>query len=114
MNWLISNYDVIIGVIALLLVGAVSVIEFVKLGRDKQLVKIREWLLYAVVVAERELGAKTGRVKLRFVYDMFVDKFKFIAILITFEKFSSLVDDALEEMREMLSNNKELQNIVEK
>lgn len=42
---------------------------------DKQLNKVREWLLYAVTKAEKELGGGTGQIKLRYVYDMFVARF---------------------------------------
>ena len=33
---------------------------------------IKEWLLYAVVEAEKNLGSKTGKIKLRQVYDEFI------------------------------------------
>ena len=46
---------------------------------DKQLSKVREWLLYAVTKAEKELGGGTGQIKLRYVYDMFVARFTWLA-----------------------------------
>ena len=79
---------------------------------DRQLNKVREWLLYAVTVAEKELGAGTGKLKLRYVYDMFVQRFGWLAKVITFEMFSMMVDEALEKMKTMLSDNKEVQKLV--
>lgn len=112
--WLINNLDVIIGIICLILVVGFGVYQFALLGKDKQIDKIKEWLLFAVIQAEQQLGGGTGRVKLRFVYDMFVDKFKVISLLISFEDFSLMVDEALDIMRDMLESNEAIKQYVEK
>ena len=44
---------------------------------------------------------------------MFIDKFKFMALVITFEQFSLMVDDALVIMRNMLSDNDQLNIYIE-
>lgn len=92
--------------------GGYAVYTFVKMPSDKQLEKIREWLLYAVTKAEKELGGGTGQIKLRYVYDMFVARFAWLAQVISFEMFSMMVDDALEKMRGMLEGNKAVQELV--
>ena len=74
--------------------------------------KIKEWLLYAVVEAEKELGAKTGKIKLRQVYDWFVNTFPIISKIISFKAFSDLVDLALEEMEKILETNQTIKNYV--
>lgn len=74
---------------------------------------ILEWLLLAVVKAEKELGDGTGQIKLRFVYDLFIDKFKFMAMIISFSQFSALVDMALDTMKNIVSNNKQVQNYIQ-
>lgn len=51
--------------------------------------------------------------KLRFVYDLFVTKFPWIAKVLTFDKFSALVDDALDEMRNLLEKSPGLIEAVE-
>ena len=79
---------------------------------DKQLNKVREWLLYAVTKAEKELGAGTGKLKLRYVYDMFVARFEWLAKVITFDMFSMMVDEALEQMRTMLDSNEAVQKLI--
>ena len=43
--------------------------------------------------------------KLRQVYDLFVTRFPCLAKVISFELFSTMVDEALEEMRELLDTN---------
>lgn len=68
--------------------------------------KVKNWLVYAVTLAESELGSGTGQLKLRSVYNMFILRFPKMSMIITFKRFSNLVDDALDIMREMLKNNK--------
>lgn len=67
--------------------------------------KAKEWLLYAVTLAEKELGSGTGRIKLRQVYDAFLEKFPVFSRFVPFETFSSWVDEALELMKQMLRTN---------
>lgn len=70
MKYIVENWFVIVGLIAVLAAGGYAVYVFVKMPSDKQLNKVREWLLYAVTKAEKEMGGGTGQIKLRYVYDM--------------------------------------------
>lgn len=79
---------------------------------SEQLLKVREWLLWAVTNAEKELGGGTGALKLRQVYDMFLQRFPTVAEKITFSVFSNLVDDVLVVMRKMLENNQAVKALV--
>ena len=106
MKYIVENWFVIVGLIAVCAAGGYAVYVFVKMPSDKQLNKVREWLLYAVTKAEKELGGGTGQIKLRYVYDMFV------ARVISFEAFSMMVDEALERMKKMLESNKAMQTLV--
>lgn len=112
--WILNNLDVIVGLVALVALGVGAVWQFIKLGKEAQIDKVREWLIFATIEAEKALGSKTGQVKLRYCYDMFVDKFKFVALLITFDEFSELVDEALDSVRHMLNTNEKLQEYIEK
>ncbi len=112
MKFMTENWFVIVAIAALGASVGFTIYSFVKMPSDKQLNKVREWLLYAVTVAEKELGAGTGKLKLRYVYDMFVQRFGWLAKVITFEMFSMMVDEALEKMRTMLSDNKDIQKLV--
>ena len=103
-----------IGILLILLGGAVIFIaNFIKAAKDKKIEMISEWLLLAVVQAEKELGNGTGQIKLRFVYDMFIAKFKYASMMITFNQFSLMVDTALDRMRQMLSDNNNLKAYVD-
>ena len=112
-NYLVENWVLVVVVAALVGVIVWSVMQFVKLPPSKQMEKVQEWLLWAVTVAESELGSGTGKLKLRYVYDMFVEKFPAIAKAISFEYFSSMVDKALEKMKEILNQNKQVARLVE-
>jgi hypothetical protein len=75
---------------------------------------IKQWLILAVVEAEKKLGEKTGQLKLRYVYDLFIKRFKFASKLITFEMFSALVDEALEAMRHLIETNQSIADYINK
>ena len=111
---MLENIGLVIGLIGLIAVVGLSIYEFIKLGKEKQLKIAKEWLLLAVVEAEKQLGEGTGAIKLRFVYDMFTNKFKFLSMLLSFEQFSSMVDDVLDRMRLMLVSNEQLKSYVNK
>ena len=88
----------------------VALIAAVKIFGEQ---KVKNWLVYAVTLAESELGSGTGQLKLRSVYNMFVLRFPKLSMIISFARFSELVDDALDIMREMLKNDK-IANIISK
>ena len=94
--------------------ASIALICFLRLSKEKQMEMIKQWLILAVVKAEKELGEKTGQIKLSYVYDMFIDKFKFLAKVITFEQFSALVDEALDVMRLMIDQNKHVADYINK
>ena len=113
MEFILENWPIIVAAIAVVAVAAVAVARFVGLPTEAQLSKVREWPLWAVTEAEKDLGGGTGKLKLRQVYDLFVTRFPWLAKLVSFELFSDMVDDALEEMREMLDTNQAVKAFVE-
>lgn len=112
MEFLIENWYIILAAMALGALAVVAVVRFFRLPREKQMENVRQWLLGAVTAAEKELGGGTGKLKLRRVYDLFVTRFPWLAKSVSFEVFSLLVDDALEDMRKMLENNMAVRAIV--
>lgn len=113
MEFLIEYWYILFACLAVLVVAGIFIFRFSNLPHSEQLAKVREWLLWAVTEAEKDLGDGTGKLKLRRVYDLFVIRFPWIAKVISFDVFSDLVDDALEEMREMLNTNADARNYVE-
>jgi len=99
----VDNGWVIFAAVVCVTVAIVAVIKFLQTPREEQLKKVREWLLLAVMQAEKKFGEDTGVLKLRVVYDLFVTKFPWLAKIISFDRFAALVDDALEEMRNLLA-----------
>ena len=112
MEFIINYWYIIVAIIAALVVAGVAIYRYFGLPSDAQLAKVREWLLWAVTEAEKELGGGTGKLKLRQVYDLFVTRFPWLAKTVSFELFSSLVDDALDEMRDMLDKNEAVKAFV--
>lgn len=113
MEFLINNWAVILGVVAVLVVLGISVYKFAGLPTKSQIEKIKEWLLWAVTKAESDLGSGTGTIKLRSVYDMFIAKFPVTAKLVSFETFSMWVDSALNEMKAILAKNESVKELID-
>jgi hypothetical protein len=114
MEVLLSYWWLIVVIGAALGVSGYALYIFIKRPTTEQITKVKEWLLYAVTAAEKELGSGTGQVKLRYVYDAFLSKFPYLSKTISFESFSGLVDEVLVNFRTMLSQNSNLQNYVNK
>ncbi len=111
-NWIFENWYIVVGLLAVVTVIILACMKFLGLPTKEQVKKIKEWLLWAVSVAESELGNGTGQLKLRYVYDMFIKQFPTAARFISFEYFSLLVDEALEEMRKLLETNKAVNLVI--
>ena len=114
MEFFVNYWYLIIAAIAILSVSGYAIYTFVKRPTTEQISKVKEWLLYAVTAAEKELGLGTGQIKLRYVYDMFIAKFPYLVKVIPFETFSLLVDEALDKFRGMLDTNANLQTYIQK
>lgn len=114
MTYLFENWWLLIIIIASLTVIGYAIFTFIKMPTNQQLAKVREWLLYAVAKAEKELGSGTGQLKLRYVYDMFILRFEPLSHLISFEAFSVMVDETLEDFREILDTNQSVANYIVK
>lgn len=114
MNFIVSYWWLILIIIAAIAIVGYGIMVFIKMPSNSQLQQIREWLLYAVAKAEKELGGGTGQLKLRYVYDMFISKFNYLSAIISFEAFSMMVDEVLEKFRNLLDTNTSVQEYIEK
>ena len=93
-----------VGVIILIIIAAYLIVS--------QRSKVIEYLIAAVTEAEKELGEKTGQLKLRRVYSWFIKQFPIIASIVPFPVFSGWVDIALDTMEEWLDKNKQVKAYV--
>lgn len=112
MTMILNDWYVWFALICVVIVAAMILYRFFKMPTAEQMANLREWLLFAVTQAEAELGSGTGKLKLRQVYDQFVERFPTLALVISFQTFAEMVDDALVEMRKMLSENKNVAALV--
>lgn len=72
----------------------------------------KNWLVWAVTEAESIFGSNTGKLKLRYAYNLAIQYYPAIAKLIPFSVFSWMVDKALEVMREMIEKNKSIAEAI--
>lgn len=114
MKWIIDNWSLLVVLVCAMVAVFIYVKKFVNMPTEEQIKKVKEWLLYAVVEAEKELGGGTGTIKLRYVYDLFVTTFPEVAKLVPFDTFSKWVDEVLVYMRRLLESNLDIRYYVEK
>lgn len=79
--------------------------KFIKKSREEKIQVVKNWLLYAVAMAEKELGSGTGRIKLGQVYEQFLLVFPQLQRVISFDMFAKLVDDVLIQFQELVEEN---------
>lgn len=111
---ILINLVFIIGLVAAAGYVAWKVYNFIKMPKADQFEAIKEWLLWAIAEAEKLYGSGTGALKLRYVYDLFLSRFKELEYFIPFDEFSKMVDDSLVGFRELLGKNEKINNYVEK
>lgn len=102
MKWIVDNWS-------LLVVIAIIATYVIASGKKS----VQEWLLYAVSMAEKDLGGGTGKLKLRYAYDSFVATYPIISKIIPFGVFSMWVDEALDEMRSIIETNMDIKAYLE-
>lgn len=112
MEFLIDNWAIILALVVMIISVIAGIVTFFKLPTDKQIANLKEWLKLAVTQAEKELGSKTGQLKLRYVYDLALSKFSWIGKLISFDEFARYVDEALDWLEHQLESNKAVQTLV--
>lgn len=101
-NWLAQNWQYILFFALVILICIYGVMTG----------KVKEWLKWAVAEAEYYLGSGTGQLKLRHVYDMFVDTYPVFSKIVPFDIFSKWVDLALEWLAEQLEKNPNIANYI--
>lgn len=104
MEWIVNNWGLLL-ILVMVVAGLIYLIR-----NDKE--KAKKWLLLACLEAEKEFGSKTGVIKLRYVYNMFLARFPVLSKFMSFEQFSNMVDTALEEMKHLINTNMAVFNIV--
>lgn len=110
--FLMENWYLVVALMAVAGMVGVCIGRFLKMPTSEQRERVKEWLLWAVTQAEAELGSGTGKLKLRQTYDLFIQRFPALAMAVSFDTFSLWVDEALEEMRKLLKENKTVRELV--
>ena len=112
MDFIVENWYILVGLLAIIAAVVVYIVRFFKQPTEKQLESIKEWLLWATTEADKRFGCGKGKLKLRYVYDLFAETFPWLAKIDSFETFSKLVDSALGDMNNLLASNNAVQLYV--
>lgn len=78
--------------------------HFSRLPGKAQEAKAKEWLLWAVASVEQELEGASGSLKLRRVYDLFLQRFPAMAKAVPFRVFCQWTEAALSEVENILAD----------
>ena len=100
------NIWLLLGIlVAAVLVGwIIATIIDKTVGKDTKIKLVEGWLKYMVILAERKFGSGTGKLKLTYVYNKFVQKWPGIATWMNEVQFNDLVQKAIEKMEELRKN----------
>lgn len=112
MKFMVENWYILFALFILFAAAAWAVVAFFRRPTAQQIHNFKQWLRFAVVEAEKKLGAGTGQLKLRTVYDWAVSKFPWVGLLVDFDDFALWVDEALDWMANALMNE-QLQSYVD-
>lgn len=114
MKAVVENWAITVSVVVTVAVAALAICQFFLLPTDKQKEKVKEWLVWACIEAEKALQSGTGQAKLRRVYNAFiaVRAFSWLAKIISFDTFSAYVSEALVEAKKMIINSSSLAEYV--
>ena len=113
MEWITDNWYLIVTIMAVIVAAASLITQFVSRPNNEQLQALSEWLKFAVTEAEKALGSGTGQLKLRYVWNMAIERFSWLDKVMEFEKFAYYVDEALVWMRQQLERNGKISSYVE-
>ena len=94
------------------IIGLVLILGAIVLIAIKERKNLKHWLLYAVAAAEKALGTGTGELKLRQVYDAFLEKFPVISKFMSFKTFQAMVDDALVVLADLIEGNENVNTYI--
>ena len=113
MKWIVDNWSFLVVLACAVGVVIVYINKFVHIPNNEQLAKLKQWLLFAVIEAEKQYQGGTGVLKLRAVYNEFCKVFPSLVPIVSFALFSELVDEALEQMKHLLETNMDITYYVE-
>lgn len=112
MDFFINHWGEILTIVVIAAGAGIFTWRFFHMPTAERQEQIKAWLLQAVLWAEKEYGAGTGKLKLSAVYREFCTQLPWLAKVVSFEVFSAYVDEALKTMKEILASNAAIAAIV--
>ncbi len=106
MEFLKAYLPMILIAVIVFSLAAIYVADTAKKPKEEQLKELEKYLRYLVWKAEKYFGSKTGQLKLAMVYNLAVQKFPWIAEIMTYEEFDEkYVKGALAWLKKQLESN---------
>lgn len=95
-----------------IIIAAIAVLTIVFVFFCSNYSSFKDWLVYAVSESEQLFGGGTGKLKLRYAYDLAIKAFPVLTKAISWRAFSECVDEALDIMRDMIKHNDNINAII--
>lgn len=115
MEFLKAYLPMILIAVIVFSLAAIYVVDMMKKPKEEQLKELEKYLRYLVWQAEEYFGSKTGQLKLAMVYNLAVQKFPWIAEVMTYEEFDQkYVKGALEWLKKQLEENQAVRTLLYK
>lgn len=113
MEFLKAYLPMILIAVIVFSLAAIYVADTAKKPKEGQLKELEKYLRYLVWQAEEYFGSKTGQLKLAFVYYSAVEKFPWIAEIMTYEEFDEkYVKGALKWLKKQLDENPAIKKLT--
>ena len=108
-----ANLWALLGIVAASVIAGCIIATLLDktVGKQTKINLIEGWLKYMVILAERKFGSGTGKLKLTYVYNQFVEKWPDIAAWMSESQFNDLVNNAVKKMEE-LRRNEAINNFI--
>ncbi len=105
LNWLVEYWFVIVVFVCVLFVLIVHIVKFLIMEPNKKLSFIKDTIFSLVLMAEKELGSKTGEAKLKLVITTFYKKYPFARFILPENKLIEVIEESVVEMKNILKKN---------
>ena len=107
MNWLVEHYETFFTIIGSALIALVVITSWCRLTMSAKKEKALDILIGLVLQAEKQFTTPgAGPQKFEVVYKTFKTKFPLLSMFLTYEVVSSLIEEALRIIKQLLEDEK--------
>lgn len=100
--WIFDNWFILIVFLCVLYATILHINQFLILSPKQRKEVMKDTILDLVLEAEKQLGSKTGEMKLQLVIKSFYKKYPIAKFLIKEDRLIAFIEDSVQKMKETL------------